>query len=166
MKNNNTPLSQSTQIDSIHTELPYSYRSVDYCSPEKEINYAENLGKCVHYFISLHLLYTSYRVEDASPAYLSAWQFQALPLVIQFGLGFCALGSLNIGHYVLTSSAVNLVQTATQTVTLKALSAGSTVWYSFLVMLPMCANDKHIPSLDLNLQSIKQPVQSLGFFYL
>ena len=35
---------QSTQVESVHTELPFSYRKLPYCLPSKEINYAENLG--------------------------------------------------------------------------------------------------------------------------
>ena len=35
---------QSTQVESVHTELPFSYRKLPYCLPVKEVNYAENLG--------------------------------------------------------------------------------------------------------------------------
>ncbi|KAL5248891.1 hypothetical protein ACHWQZ_G017919 [Mnemiopsis leidyi] len=39
---------KSTQVESVHTELPFSYRKLPYCLPAKEVNYAENLGEVLH----------------------------------------------------------------------------------------------------------------------
>ena len=58
----------------------------------------------------------SCNVKYALSAYVSMTAVSFRPYLWSFSMGFCALGSQNIAHYVLTPSAENLVYTAAQTV--------------------------------------------------
>lgn len=55
---------KSTQVESVHTELPFSYRNLFYCLPSKEINYAENLGEVLH---GSRIVNTAYTVSVMEP---------------------------------------------------------------------------------------------------
>jgi len=55
---------KSSEVESIHTELPFSYRNLNYCLPTKEINYAENLGEVLH---GSRIVNTAYSVNVMTP---------------------------------------------------------------------------------------------------